>query len=115
MEHIIIIVFAVIVNDDTYYWVYLSSDHLFQVYYKVLQVLLQSATSFFITKCDDLLLQSATAFLLQSATGITKFDNFITKCDRYYKVRRLLRTNCDNKNPAGAILQENNKDGTSYR
>ena len=49
--------------------------------------LLQSATSvitkcdsFFITKCDGLLLQSATAFLLQSATGV------ITKCDSYYKV-----------------------------
>ena len=49
--------------------------------------LLQSATSvitkcdsFFITKCDGLLLQSATAFILQSATRA------ITKCDRYYKV-----------------------------
>ena len=26
--------------------------------------------------------------LLQSATGITKCDNFITKCDDYYKVRQ---------------------------
>ena len=77
---IIIIVVVVVVDDDTYYWVYLSSDHLFQVYYKVRQVLLQSATAFFITKCDGLLLQSATAFLLQSATSV------ITKCDRYYKV-----------------------------
>ena len=57
-----------------------SFYHLFQVYYKVRQVLLQSATAFFITKCDGLLLQSATAFLLQSATSV------ITKCDRYYKV-----------------------------
>ena len=48
---IIIIVVVVVVDDDTYYWVYLSSDHLFQVYYKVRQVLLQSATG--ITKCDD--------------------------------------------------------------
>ena len=32
-----------------------------------------------ITKCDSLLLQSATAFLLQSAIGITK-------CNDYYKV-----------------------------
>ena len=39
------------------------------------QVLLQRATAFFITKCDGLLLQSATAFLLQSATRV------ITKCD----------------------------------
>ena len=61
---IIIIVVVVVVDDDTYYWVYLSSNHLFQVYYKVRQVLLQSAT----------------AFLLQSATSV------ITKCDRYYKV-----------------------------
>ena len=61
---IIIIVVVVVVDDDTYYWVYLSSDHLFQVYYKVRQV------------------------LLQSATGITKCDNFTTKCDDYYKVRQ---------------------------
>ena len=83
------------------YWVYLSSDHLFQVYYKVRQVLLQRATAFFITKCDGLLLQSATAFLLQSATSvITKCDRFykmwqfISKCDRYtyYRVRRLLQS-----------------------
>ena len=43
------------------------------IYYKVRQVLLQSATAFFITKCDGLLLQSATG---------------ITKCDDYYKVRQ---------------------------
>ena len=30
--------------------------------------------------------------LLQSATDITKCDNFITKCDRYFKVRRLLQS-----------------------
>ena len=42
--------------------------------------LLQSTTAFFITKCDGLLLQSATAFSLQSATSV------ITKCDRYHKV-----------------------------
>ena len=69
---IIIIVVVVVVDDEAYYWVYLSSNHLFQVYYKVRQVLLQSATAFFITKCDGLLLQSATSV--------------ITKCDRYYKV-----------------------------
>ena len=60
----------------------------------------------FITKCDKcyykvrqlFLLQSAIIcyykvrqVLLQSATGITKCDKFITKCDRYYKVRRLLQ------------------------
>ena len=29
--------------------------------------------------------------LLQIATGITKCDEFITNCDRYYKVRWLLQ------------------------
>ena len=56
-----------------------------KVYYKVRWKLLQSgqsATAFFVTKCDNLLLQSATAILLQSVTSV------ITKCDRYYKVRR---------------------------
>ena len=58
---------VVVVDDDTYYWVYLSSDHPFQVYYKVRQVLLQVWQ------------------VLESAT-------IITKCDRYYKVRRLLQS-----------------------
>ena len=53
-----------------------------KVYYKVRWQLLQSVTAFFITKCDNLLLQSATAILLQSVTSV------ITKCERYYKVRR---------------------------
>ena len=46
---------------------------------------LQSVTAFFITKCDGLLFQSATAFLLQSATGITK-------CNDYFKVRQYRAT-----------------------
>ena len=57
---IIIIIVVVVVDDDTYYWVYLSSDHPFQVYYKVQQVLLQSATAYFVAQCDGLSLQSAT-------------------------------------------------------
>ena len=44
--------------------------------------LLQSATAYFFTKRDGLLLQSATAFLLQSAISVVK------KCDRYLKVRQ---------------------------
>ena len=47
---------AVVVDDYTYYWVYLSSEHSFQVCYKF-------ATSV-----------------------ITKCENFIANCDRYYKV-----------------------------
>ena len=46
------------------------------------QVLLQSATAFFIAKCDGLLLQSATAFLLQSVTILLQSATGITKCDR---------------------------------
>ena len=53
-----------------------------KVYYKVRWQLLQSVIAFFTTKCDNLLLQSATVILLQSVTSV------ITKCDRYYKVRR---------------------------
>ena len=55
-------------------------------------MLLQSATAFFITKCDDLLLQSATAFLLQSVTILLQSATGITKCDDYYKVRQYIRT-----------------------
>ena len=78
---LIVVVVVVVVYDDTYYWVYWSSDHQFQVYYRVRQLLLQGATAHFITKCTGLLLQSAIAFF------ITKCDNFITKCDRYYKLK----------------------------
>ena len=61
-------VVVVVVDYYTYYWVYLSSEHPFQVCYKF-------ATSV-ITKCDGLLLQSVTACLLQCATRV------------YYKVRQ---------------------------
>ena len=50
------------------------------------------------TKCDRSLLQNTSGFLLQNATvllqnatGITNFHNIITKCDSYYKKRRLLQ------------------------
>ena len=57
---IIVAVVVVVVGNDTYYWVYLSSDHPFQVYYEVRQlILLQTATILEykvrfigITKCD---------------------------------------------------------------
>ena len=68
------------------FWHYVSVDEVSLIYTlkKLLQSaveLLQIATAQFITKCDGQLLQIATAFLLQSATW------FLTKCDRYYKVR----------------------------
>ena len=51
-------------------------------YNKVQQILLQNATA--------VLLQNATV-LLQNATVITNCDDFISKCDSYYKMRRLLQ------------------------
>ena len=69
-------VVVVVVDDDTDYWVYLSSEHLFQLYYKVRQVLLQSATAFFITKCDKCYYKVRQ--VLQSATIITKCDSTYT-------------------------------------
>ena len=43
-----------------------------KAYYKVRQLVIIKCDSYFITK-------------LQSVTGITKCDSFITKCDRYNK------------------------------
>ena len=59
----IIITVVAVVDDDIYYRVYMSPDHTFQVYYKMRQLII-------------ILLQSATAFLLQSSTSV------ITKSDR---------------------------------
>ena len=47
--------------------------------------LLQNATDV-ITKRDRSLLQNASGFLLQNATVITKCDDFITKCDSFYRM-----------------------------
>ena len=52
----------------------------------------------FITKCDNSLSQNASDFLLhnaivllQIATVMIKCVHFITKCDTYYKLQRLLQ------------------------
>ena len=52
--------------------------------------LLQNATDI-ITKRDIDLLQDAPGLLLQNMTVITNCENLITKCDSYYKMRRLLQ------------------------
>ena len=52
-----VVVVVVVVFDETYCWVYLSSDYQFQVYYKVRQV------------------------------SITKFDRYYKVRQFYYKVR----------------------------
>ena len=87
------------------FWHYINVDEVSSITLKTLlqsaMELLQIATASFITKCDGLLLQIVTAFLLQSAT------RFITNSDRcykvrwiYYKLRQVLEsaiiiTNCD--------------------
>ena len=70
------------------------------VYYKMRQILLQNATA--------ILLQNATeVYYKMHQVFITKCDSFITKCDSYYKYRRFyykiwqllqnatFTTNCD--------------------
>ena len=47
------------------------------------QKLLQNVTA--------ILLQNSSGLLFQNATAITKCDDFITKRDNYYKMRRLLQ------------------------
>ena len=68
-----------------------------------------------ITKCNGLLLQIATPFLLQSAT------RFIRNCNRYYKVRwiyyklrqvlqsAMIITNCDSTRYVYMKIQSNNR------
>ena len=57
-------------------------------YYKVRQLnLLQSATTCYY-KVWQLFYYKVRQVLLQSAIGITKCNSFITKCDDYYKVRQ---------------------------
>ena len=80
--NVIIIIIITIINvvvvadaDAYYYWPYLSPHPLFQVYYKVRQhILLQSPGWSVITKRDSFF--------------IIKCDNFVAKCDRYYKVQQ---------------------------
>ena len=40
------------------------------------------------TKCDRSFSQNAPGFLLQHATVNTNCDNFVAKCESYYKMRR---------------------------
>ena len=67
------------------------------VYYKKRQILLQNATAILLQNATEVyykrrqvfLLQNATV-LLQNVTVITNCDDFITKCGSYYKMQRLL-------------------------
>ena len=66
-------------------------------YYKVRQLFLLQSTMVCYYKVRQLFYYKVRQGLLQSATGITKCDQFlqsatgITKCDDYYKVRQNIR------------------------
>ena len=76
----------------------------------------------FITKCDTLfLLQSAMVcyykvrqVLLQSAISVTKRENLITKCDRCYKVLRLLLSATEHLFKGSLQLWSSNLARTKY-
>ena len=66
------------------------------LYYKMQQMLWQNAIAVslkmqqkFITNYSGFLLQNGRV-LLKNKTVITKSGDFMTKCDGYYKMRRLL-------------------------
>ena len=51
--------------------------------------IITKCNSCFITKCDRSLLPNLPDFL--SGFFITNYDNFVTKCYKYYKMQRLLQ------------------------
>ena len=57
-------------------------------YYKVRQLVLLESAMVCYYKVRQLFYYKVRQVLLQSWTGITKCDSFITKCDTYYKVRQ---------------------------
>ena len=61
-------------------------------YYKVRQLFLLQSAIVCYYKVRQLFYYKVQQVLLQSATGIAKCDNFITKCDDYYKVRQYMVT-----------------------
>ena len=53
-------------------------------------ILLQNATKVYY-KMRQVFITKCDSFFLQNATVITNYDDFITKCDSFYKMRRLLQ------------------------
>ena len=60
------------------------------VYYKMRQIYLQNATAILLRNALGFLLQNVTV-LLQNATVFTNYNDFITKCNSYFKMQRLLQ------------------------
>ena len=63
-----------------------------QFYYKVGQQLGVTKWDKVYYKVGQLFLLQSGTILLQSGTGIRKWDDFITKRDGYYKVEQLLQS-----------------------
>ena len=64
----------------------------------ITKYVIEKCVSYFITKCDKVILQKSSTFLsqnatvlLQNATVITKCNTFVTKCDSYYKMWRIFQ------------------------
>ena len=69
------------------------------LYYKMRQIFLQNVTAILLQNATEVYYKMRQVFLLQNATillhivtAITNGDDFITKRDSYYKMRRLLQT-----------------------
>ena len=86
-----------------------SKTVIIKVYYKIETTLIQIATDQFITNSDKMLLQIATAYLVQTATSLLQIATTllqivtaITNCDKYYKLQQnnqeLLKKNLKNVN-----------------
>ena len=60
------------------------------VYYKMRQMLLQNAVVILLQNATEALYKMRQVFYCKFATIITNCNNFITKSNRYYKMRRLL-------------------------
>ena len=69
-------------------------------YYKVRQLFLLQSAMVCYYKVWQLFYYKVRQVLLQSATGITKCDSFITKCHDYYKVRQYRQYSVKNQLPS---------------
>ena len=62
------------------------------LFYKMRQILLQNTTAIILQNAWAFLLQNTTAIMLQNAWAfLLQNATVITKCDSYYKMRRLLQ------------------------